>query len=158
MEVREPSAKYLALLEKFPLRPELHHLHGVALLTGDPAAAIGELKREIEISPRHVAARLQIAFEYLKEGEAAQALRYAREAAALDPNSFAAHNAAGQALIDTGDLANGIIELERARTLAPDSPETHRKLATAYAKAGREKDAAHEREVFAKLRSLLDNK
>jgi len=153
---REAEVKYQALLQKYPTRAELHHLHGVALLTSDPAAAIAELRREIEISPRHVAARLQIAFEYLKQGEPAKALPFAREAAALDPNSFAAHSACGQALIDSGDLPNGIFELERARTLAPDIPETHRKLATAYAKAGREKDASQEREIYSKLGSILD--
>ena len=46
------------------------------------------------------------------------------------------------------------VELEQACALAPDSPEMHRKLASAYAKAGRHKDATREREIFAKLRDL----
>ena len=149
---KEAELKYQALLTQYPNHPELHYLHGVALLTSDTAAAIEELKREIEISPRHVAARLQIAFEYLKEGQPEKALSYAREAAALDPNAFAAHAAMGQALVDTGELASGIASLEKARGLAPGSPETHMKLASAYSKAGRDSDAAREREVFSKLR------
>lgn len=149
---KEAELKYRALLTQYPKHPELHYLHGVALLTSDTAAAIEELKREIEISPRHVAARLQIAFEYLKQGQPEKALGYAREAAALEPNAFAAHAAIGQALVDTGELANGIAELEKARGLAPGSPETHMKLASAYSKAGRDSDAAREREIFSKLR------
>ena len=155
---KDAELKYQALLTQYPGLPELHHLHGVALLTSDPPAAIAELKREIEISPRHVAARLQIAFEFLKQGDPAKALPYAREAVALEPNSFAAHAALGQALVDTDELAKGIVELEKARTLAPDSPETHRKLASAYTKAGRDKEATLAREIFSKLRALNDNK
>lgn len=151
---KEAELKYQALLAKFPKQPELHYLHGVALLTSDPAAAIEELKLEIAMSPRHIAARLQIAFEYLKQGEPAQALPFARQAVALEATSFAAHAALGQALVDLGELAQGIAELERARTLASDSIEIHRKLASAYAKAGRDQDAAREREIFAKLRDL----
>lgn len=155
---KEAELEYQALLALYPQRPELHHLHGVALLTSDPTSAIEELKREIAISPRHVAARLQIAFEYLKQGDAAKALPFAREADALEPTSFAAHAALGQAFVDLDDLPRGILELEKARALAPDSPETHMKLASAYAKAGREKEAAQEREFFLKLRSLAQRR
>lgn len=154
---QDAEAKITALLAQYPKRPELHHLHGTFLLTSDPAKAIEEFKTEITISPRHTAARLQIAFEYLKEGEPAKALPYAREAAAIDPQSFAAHNAMGQALVETGDLKAGIAELEKARAIAPDSAETHLALASAYAKAGRPADAAREREAFTRLKNLRDN-
>jgi len=152
---KDADAKFRALLAQYPKRPELHYLYGASLLTSDPQAAIREFQTEIQISPRHVPARLQIAFEYLKEGEPAKALPLARQATTIDPASFVAHAAAGQALIDTGDLKGGIVELERARTLAPESPETHMKLASAYAQAGRNQDAAREREIFAKLRNLI---
>lgn len=152
---KEADAQYQTLIARYPKQAELHYLHGVALLNGDTAAALEEFQKEIAISPRHVPARLQIAFEYLKEGLAAKALPYARQAVALDPNSFVAHDAAGQALVDSGDLKGGIAELEKARTLAPDSPETHLKLASAYTQAGRTADAAKERETFNKLRNLI---
>jgi Flp pilus assembly protein TadD len=152
---KEAEARYVALIVQYPKRAELHYLHGVALLKGDTAAAISEFRKEIEISPRHVPARLQIAFEYLSEGEPAEARPFARQAVALEPGSFVAHNAAGQALLDSGDLKGGIVEFEKARSLAPDSPETHLKLASAYAQAGRDQDAAREREIFAKLRNRV---
>jgi tetratricopeptide (TPR) repeat protein len=154
---RDAEAEYQALLAKYPKFPELHHLHGVALLTSDPVAAIAEFKREIEISPRHVPARLQIAFEYMAEGKAAEALPYAREAVGIEPNLFVAHYALGQALVETGDLKAAITELERARSLAPDSVQTHAKLASAYAKAGRQEDAKREREVTLRLGNGADS-
>ena len=152
---KEAEAKFQALLAQYPKRPQLHYLHGQALLSSDTQAALREFEHEIEISPGHVPARLQIAFEYLKEGEPAKALPYARQAAVIEPGFFAAHAAAGQALMESGDLPNGIIELEKASALAPNSPETHMKLASAYAQAGREQDAKRERDIFAKLRNQI---
>ena len=155
---REAGAKreFEALLSSHPDAPELHNLQGQLLITSDPDGALAEWRREIEISPRHVPARLQIAFEYLKRGEAATGLPYAREAIAIDPKSFAAHNAVGRILMDAGDAAGAISELEMARNLAPKSPETRLALASAYAKAGRAKDAARERAEFLRLRNERD--
>jgi Flp pilus assembly protein TadD len=79
---------------------------------------------------------------------------YARQAAEIDPGSFVAHNALGRALVDSGELEKGIKELELARQQAPGSPQTRIALASAYAKAGRSEDAAHERAEFLKLKQL----
>ena len=49
-----------------------------------------------------------------------------------------------------GEIEAGIRELEVAVRLAPDSAETHFTLARAYAKAGRDEDAARERAAFAR--------
>lgn len=137
---------------KYPLTPEIHYLYGGFLLLGDSDAGIRELKRELEISPRHVAARMQLAYEYLKQGEAAAGLPYAEQAVELDPDSFVARNALGRLLVETGDLKRGIGELERARELAPQSPENRVALASAYAKAGRKEDASRERAEFLRLK------
>ena len=51
------------------------------------------------------ASLLQIAYEYLKRGDAASALPWAQQAVAAAPNTFTAHKALGQALLDTGDVA-----------------------------------------------------
>ena len=53
---REAEEKFQALLTQYPKRPELHHLHGVFLLSSDLKKAMEELQKEIEISPRHVPA------------------------------------------------------------------------------------------------------
>ena len=142
------------LAATYPDTPEVHNLYGMFLLQSDPDRAIAEWKREIEISPKHVPARLQLAFEYLKRNEAATGLPYARQAAELELDSFVAHNALGRLLGETGDQKGAIVELERARDLAVDSPETRLALASAYAAAGRTQDAARERAEFQRLKSL----
>ena len=135
-----------ALIAANPRAPELHNLLG--LLMSDPDGALDQWKQELAISPNHTPAKLQIAFEYLKRQDAVAGLPYARESVALEPESFVAHIALGRLLVVSGDLAGGIAELEQAKKLAPDSPDTRIGLASAYAKAGRTQDAARERAEF----------
>jgi tetratricopeptide (TPR) repeat protein len=152
---REPEARkeLETLIAENQGAPELHNLLGQVLVMSDPDAAIVEWKKELAISPGHNPAKLQLAFEYLKRGEAAAGLPFAREAVAKEPDSFVAHNALGRLLLGVGDQAAGISELELAKKLAPDSLDTRIELASAYAKAGRSQDAARERAEFLRLKN-----
>lgn len=153
----ESRKEFEALIAEYPRQPELHNLLGQLLLPSDPDAALEQWKLELKISTEHLPAKLQIAFEYLKRGEASAGLPYARDAAALDPQSFVAHNALGRLLLASGDLTGGIAELEKAKKLAPESPDTRIELASAYAKAGRSQDAARERAEFLRLKNEHPN-
>jgi len=150
----EAQKEFESLVASYPKTQNIHYLYGSFLLPRDTDAALGELKKELEISPRHVPALLQIAFEYLRQGDGAAALPYARRAAEINANSFGAHNALGRALVETGDLEKGIQELELSKQEAPDTPQALIALASAYAKAGRTKEAARERAEFRKLKQL----
>lgn len=142
-----------ALVARYPALPNIHYIYGSYLMFSDADKGLQELRRELEISPRHVPARVGIIVEYLKRGEAAAALPFAKAAVELDPRNFVTHTLYGRALAESGDLAPGITELELAAKLAPDSPQTRVALATAYSKAGRKDDAARERAVFLKLKA-----
>ncbi len=148
----EAQKEFEALIAANPRAPELHNLLGQLLLTSDPDAALEQWKQELAISPNNNPARLQIAFEYWKRRDANGGLPYARESVALEPESFVAHNALGRLLVVAGDLVGGIAELEKAKKLAPDSPDTRIELASAYAKVGRNQDAARERAEFLRLK------
>ncbi len=147
----ESLKEFDSLLEQFGNLPNVHYAYAVVLLHNQPDAALEQFKRELEISPSHVEARLQIAFEYIKRGEHAAGLVYAREAVKLAPDSFVARNALGRTLLDTGDVAGAVRELEAGVKLAPDSPEMHFALVRAYMKAGRKEDAQKARAEFLKL-------
>jgi tetratricopeptide (TPR) repeat protein len=147
----EAQRRFVDLLERYPRTPNVHYAHGIALLARDSDAALAEFRKEIEVQPGSVFARLDLAFELLRRGDFADALSPAQEAVRLAPQLFAAHNALGRALVETGSLEPGIVELETAAALAPDSPEMHFALARAYAKAGRKDDAARARATFAEL-------
>jgi tetratricopeptide (TPR) repeat protein len=150
----EAQKEFENLVATYPKMPNLHYLYGSFLLLSDPDAGVAELKRELENSPQHLPALSQIAFEYLRRGDGAAAVPYARKAVEVDPQSFVAHNALGRALVESGDLDNGIKELELSKQQAPGSPQTRIALASAYAKAGRNEDAARERAEFLKLKQL----
>ena len=97
-----------------------------------------------------------MALEYEMRGDSDTAVSYARRAVAADPQFFAAHAVLGKLLSNTGQVDEGIKELEIARQQAKDSPQVHFTLAAAYALAGRKADAARERAEFARLKELAD--
>jgi tetratricopeptide (TPR) repeat protein len=143
------------LITRYPKLPHAHYARGVFLLTEDADRALEDFRQELEISPSHVPARLQIAFEFIKRGEPALARPPAEEAATLAPQHFATRLAAGQVLLEMNDVNAAIPELERAAKLAPSSPQTHFLLARAYARAGRDADAARERAEFTRLDQIV---
>jgi tetratricopeptide (TPR) repeat protein len=147
----EARERFRELIDQFPREPNVHYAHAIFLLTNDSDAALREFRKEIEIQPSSVFARLDLAFELIRRSDFQEALTPAEESVRLAPRLFASHNALGRALVETGDLARGIVELETAAKLAPDSPEMHFALARAYTLAGRKDDAARARATFAEL-------
>lgn len=147
-EAREAASE---LLRDFPRQPNAHYLMGWLLLLGQDEGALAEFEKELEISPGHVQARLQIAYESLRRGENERGLPHAREAARQAPKDFTARNILGRLLLATGAVAEAIPELEEAVKLAPGSPEGHFALANAYQRAGRKELAEKHRVIFKKL-------
>lgn len=146
--------EFQELLAAYPNVSGVHYAYGVWLMKEDAEASLAEFKRELELTPGHVPARLQIAFEYIKRNQYADGLKYADEAVKLEPNSFPARNALGRILLETGDLTGAIRELEAGAKLAPDSPEMHFALARAYSRAGRKAEADKARAEFMRLDKL----
>jgi tetratricopeptide (TPR) repeat protein len=143
-----------ALVLRYPETPNVHYANGVYLLGEQPDRAIDEFKKELELQPGHPQSLMQIAFEYVNRGDAQQGLSWAKQALAAAPDDFAAHKVLGQALLDTGDVAGAIGELQAGLKLAPESPGLHFTLARAYQKAGRLEEANKEREEFTRLDRL----
>jgi tetratricopeptide (TPR) repeat protein len=160
MRMRRPAdgqREFEELLTRYPETPNVHYAYGTFLLNTDSDAALREFNREIQISPRHVPALLQIAFEDIKRADFAAGLPFAEKAVDSAPQLFAAHDALGRILLGMGGTTQAISELETAVKLAPDSPEVCFALSTAYARAGRKEDAARLRAEFTRLNSLRKN-
>ncbi|MEW6130800.1 MAG: tetratricopeptide repeat protein [Acidobacteriota bacterium] len=149
--VGEAQGAFQELLARYPDAPNVHYAYGAHLLIESPDQALEEFKRELKISPAHIPALLQIAFEYLKRNDAEAAKPYAEQSVKIAPNLFATRNALGRVLTDLGQIDEAIKELESGVKLAPESPEMRFALARAYARAGRKDDAARERAMFVKL-------
>lgn len=146
------------LLTRYPDAPNVHYAFGVFLLNQDADAALKEFSRELEISPSHHPAMVQMAFEYLKRDEYNTALPLAEKAVQLAPNMFAARNVLGRTLLELGQVERAVKELEEGVRLAPSSPEMHFALARAYTRAGRKEDAARERETFKRLQDQYNDR
>jgi len=143
-----------ALAARYSETPNVHYAFGVFLLQEQGEKAIEEFKRELELQPGHPSSLMQLAYEYLKQGDAAAALPTAHEAVKVAPNAFPARKALGQALLETGDVDGAIRELEIGIKLAPESPSLHFQIARAYQRAGRLEDANRARDEFTRLDRL----
>lgn len=145
------------IVAKYAKAPNVHYVFGsFLLLTSNAEEGLQQLIEELQISPDHVPCLTQIAFEYLKRGEPEIAEPYARRCLKLDPKSFISHSTLGRVLVDLDKLDEGIKELETARQLAPDSPQTRFVLGTAYRRAGRRDEAAKEMAEFERLKKIVD--
>jgi tetratricopeptide (TPR) repeat protein len=155
----EARERFEDALRRFPRTPGLHYGYGAWLRqqgADQSPAAIEQFRKEIEVDPKAVYPRLEIAFELMKQGEHAAAIPFADEARRLAPALFVPHFALGRALVETGELQRGIAAFERAATLAPEVAETHAALARAYVQAGRRADAEREKLAFQKLQAGRD--
>ena len=157
---RQPQARaaFDMLLSRYPNDPNIHYPFGVFMLSQDADLALKEFKRELEISPLHYPAMVQMAFEYLKRDQFNDALPLAEKAVQLAPKLYAARNVLGRVLLELGEVERSIRELEEGVRLAPSSPEMHFALARAYTRAGRKQEAAREREAFKKLQDEFNQK
>jgi len=154
MATRRPETARVAfdqLMARYANAPNVHYAYGVFLLNQDADAALKEFKRELEISPQHQPAMVQMAFEYLKRDDYDTALPLAEKAVQLNPKMFPARNVLGRVLLQLGQVDRAIKELEEGARLAPTSPEMHYALGRAYRRAGREEDAKRETALFQKL-------
>jgi tetratricopeptide (TPR) repeat protein len=145
---------FAELLAAYPKTPNVHYLYGSFLSATDKDGGLREYHKELELNPKHTEALATIALEYEARGDLDTAISYARRAVEADAQFFGAHAVLGKLLASAGQVEEGIKELEIARQQAPDSPQVHFSLATAYSMAGKKAEAARERAEFARLRKL----
>jgi tetratricopeptide (TPR) repeat protein len=150
------ETEFKQLLALYPSEPGVHYMYAVFLLKERPSLAVDEFRREIEISPSHAVARIQLALEFLRTADYEQSQKYAREAVALAPQNFAAHVAYGRIWLALGKTDSALQELRTAVKLAPGSPHAHLALSRALYKAGQKAEAAREQAEFERLKALSD--
>src|SRR5260370_18077054 len=70
------ETEFKQMLALYPSEPGVHYMYGVFLLKEHPPLATDEFRREIEVSPSHDAARIQLALEFLRTADYEQGLKY----------------------------------------------------------------------------------
>jgi tetratricopeptide (TPR) repeat protein len=136
---------------RYPDQPGVHFLIGAYLLRAHPDDGMKELKREIEISPSHVPARIRLGEEYIRRRDWDQGISFAQDALRLEPRNGLANMVLGEGLIAKGDSVSGIRELEIARDSLPDQARVRWDLFRAYTAALRPEDAAREKSEIERL-------
>ncbi|HUL77579.1 MAG TPA: tetratricopeptide repeat protein [Vicinamibacteria bacterium] len=145
--------RFEALVAKRPRERHLHYALGLALAQRGSADSLDQYRREVELFPDEVLARVELGFGLVARGREVEAIAPAEEAVRLAPGLFATHLVLGRALAATGRLDRGIPELEAAAAMQPQIPAIHLALARAYAQAERKADADRENATFRALDS-----
>jgi len=151
-EFRRSNEYAQRLVVRYGQAPNVHYLRGTLLrFQGDWRAAAQEFEKELQISPTHAPALVELAMLSLDASQAADALTPAKRAVVLDPNNAKAHYALGRALLETGSYQESANELEIAKRLSPDSARVRFVLSSAYRHLGRLGDSNREQAAFEAL-------
>ena len=145
------NTQFLGLIEQYPNEPQLHYLYACFLLKDHPDEALSQLHAELAISKTHVPAMTLIALEYLRRGQAAEALSYAERAVAIANRSAQAQFALGKCLIDLHRMQDGVAHLSEAARLEPNDRQILWSLAAAYTQLDDQVAAQRVRQQLAKL-------
>ena len=150
--VAQIRTEFESLIARHPDRPGLRYAYG-NYLAGKALyeEACEAFRQELQNSPQHALARLQIAAIKLRTNQTEEAQPWAEEAVKLVPLSFAGHLVLGRILLKRGETDRAITELETAAKLAPQSIHVHYSLLTAYQKAGRQIEATREQSALKRL-------
>ncbi|MGO9239408.1 MAG: tetratricopeptide repeat protein [Bryobacteraceae bacterium] len=157
MNVKDADQKFEAILQAYPASADVHFRFGAFLMKNEPERGLAEMKRAVELDPQHLPALVSLSIQMLSLGDARAAEAYGRQAVAAGPDNFASHLALGRACLEQHNLPAAVTELEQAARQAPDSPNAHFLLATAYAQSGRKTDADRERSEFQRLKKLVNS-
>ena len=145
--------RFEELVTKFPNEPGVHYMYGVFLLDRDPARAEQEFRKELQLAPGSVPARVRLALLLIHDGQGEEAVRVAQEAVRLQPKDALCLETLGRALLLAGRTNDAIAALEKAEKLAPAASPTHYYLQQAYTRAARTADAEKERAEWERLRA-----
>lgn len=147
----EAKRMYSAVVESAANFPNLHYAYGrFLLLLHEIDEAVTQFHLEIENSPRHVQAHLEIAAVRYRIDSAA-GVKYAEEAVRLDPRLPFGHYLLGLLYLDSGQVSKAVPELQTAAGMVPKEAQFQFALGNAYAKAGRKEDATRARANFFRL-------
>jgi Flp pilus assembly protein TadD len=114
--------------------------------------AAQEYTKELQISPQHVQAMVELALVQLENYNPEEAVGVAERAVTLEPKNARAHLAYGKALLASEHVSEAAHELETAKELAPESPAVRSALANAYQRLGRMQEAKRESQAFLSLK------
>jgi tetratricopeptide (TPR) repeat protein len=128
--------------ESLANRPEaLVALAGFEISEGNVSKALRLYEQALQIEPRAVTARANLADTLRRMGDEGRAEDLLHEGLALDENSAALRHALGLSYVRSGRPEAALVELRRASELAPDNPRFVYVLGIALNSTGRQAEA-----------------
>lgn len=153
----QAEVDFKALVSKYPNFPSVHYFYGTYLASHHPEQCIAEFQQELRVTPGSVPARVQLALRYIIERKLDQALKLAREAVELSPDSVGSHLALAETLRAQGDDEGALAAYLRAKSLDPVSPKICLYLVNAYRALGRIDDMRREQAEYERLKAEQPN-
>lgn len=153
----ESEADFKSLVAAYPNVPNVHYFYATFLGAHYPERSASEFLEELRVSPDSVPARVQLCLRYIVEGKSDEALKYAREAVALSPDSVGSQLALGGALRAGGDDEHALAAYLEAEKLDHAGPEIRLYLANTYRALGRADDMRREQAEYNRLKSEQQN-
>jgi tetratricopeptide (TPR) repeat protein len=140
----EAEADFTALLAKYPNFPNVHYFYGTHLASVRPELAVPQFLEELRLNSDSAPARVQLALRFTLDGKLDEAVKWAREAVALSPDSVGPQLALAQALNTQGNYRSALSAYLEAKRLDPVSPRISLYLANCYRALGQLDDMRRE--------------
>lgn len=149
----DAEADFKVLVSKYSKFPNVHYFYGTYLAARYPEQCISEFLQELSVTPDSVPARVQLSLRYILEEKLDEALKLAREAVALSPDSVGAQLALAKALRANGDNEGALAAFLVAERLDPISPSIRLLIVNTYRGLNRIDDMRRENAEYERLKA-----
>jgi tetratricopeptide (TPR) repeat protein len=159
------SATYRKILEQYPKLPGIHYRLGRIILS-QPATtttvddARKEFEAELKVDPSSAPAEFMLGDLARQQQQWDDAVNHYSRAAERDAGFLEAYLGLGMSLNAAARYGDAVRPLEKYTKSQPDDPAGHYQLALAYARTGKNEEAAHELAIQRQLDQKVnkDNK
>lgn len=156
-EPPQAETDFATLLGKYPQFPNVHYFYGTYLGAHHPDESAKEFLAELKIAPDSVPSKVELVLRYLVEQRIGDAIKLAREAVAMSPDSVGTQLALGKALQARGDLKGALAAFLEAKRLDPITPDVRLYLVTAYRGLGMVGPMRKEKSEYERLKTEQKN-
>lgn len=156
-EPEQAEAAFKSLVAKYPKFPNVHYFYGTYLAARHPEQCEPQFLEELKITPDSVPARVQLVLQYVLEDKLDDALKLARDAVALSPDSVGAQLALAKTLQTKGDNQGALTAFLAAERLDNVSPAIRLYLVNVYRALNRFDDMQREKAEYDRLKALQAN-
>ena len=153
----QAEADFKLLISKYPKFPNVHYFYGTYLAARHPEQCEPEFLQELRVTPDSVPARVQLTLRYIVERKLEKALKTAREAVALSPDSVGTQLGLGEVLRAQGKDKEALAVFLQAKRLDPLSPKIRFYLISVYRALGQIDEMRHEQNEYNRLKTEQPN-